>query len=256
MSSFSHNPNTHHTEGTADAITSRMAGLGIQHEYNPNEDYQPNDYPSQTYQQFAPRYDTYSPAFSVETMHGMPSYPYRPLVSRSTQTSPMNPPSQAYSRPSTAGGYGMWTSPPMSPALGYQHSRQPSYAEDYQGYGMRMMGMQGMGMQGVPMPRMGSAQGYQQTIPHHTPQDTRQAYYNPPSVWNTPSTTSAPYSTSFYTPYQPQTPTMDSQRNWSSRPHRQSVSGPSHESPEKERRAYHPQPPSRRSDWVMWVGNV
>ena len=25
---------------------------------------------------------------------------------------------------------------------------------------------------------------------------------------------------------------------------------------ERERKAYHPQPPARRSDWVMWVGNV
>jgi hypothetical protein len=25
---------------------------------------------------------------------------------------------------------------------------------------------------------------------------------------------------------------------------------------EKERKAYHPQAPAKRSDWVMWVGNV
>jgi len=25
---------------------------------------------------------------------------------------------------------------------------------------------------------------------------------------------------------------------------------------DRERKAYHPQPPARRSDWVMWVGNV
>jgi hypothetical protein len=25
---------------------------------------------------------------------------------------------------------------------------------------------------------------------------------------------------------------------------------------ERERKAYHPQAPARRSDWVMWVGNV
>lgn len=28
------------------------------------------------------------------------------------------------------------------------------------------------------------------------------------------------------------------------------------EEKERERKAYHPQPPAKRSEWVMWVGNV
>ena len=40
-------------------------------------------------------------------------------------------------------------------------------------------------------------------------------------------------------------------------PNRRSWSGPPREmDKERERKAYHPQAPAHRSDWVMWVGNV
>lgn len=221
----------------------------------------------------------YEPAqsaeFSVETMHGMPGYPGRPPIPRSNQTSPLNPSppyphypaSQPYSRPSTAQTQaygGMWGSPPISPVLGPMqyginlppgaHSRHPSQIDEFGGL-----------------------------------QGGRGIYYGtaPPSVWTSPS---APSTYTFYTPLQQQAATMDvrpvaeawSERNspvvpqgsgygsWVGPPrsypqaNRQSWAGPSrpvvNESPEKEdtreRKAYHPQPPARRSDWVMWVGNV
>lgn len=54
----------------------------------------------------------------------------------------------------------------------------------------------------------------------------------------------------FYTPYQPQFETPPQKfRN------RESWNGPKQE-PDRERKPYHPLPPAKRSDWVMWVGNV
>lgn len=216
--------------------------------------------------------------FSVETMHGRPGYPGRPPIPRSNQTSPLNPsppyphypPSQPYSRPSTAQTQtygGMWGSPPMSPDLepmSYSglgsmarvgHARHPSQVEELGGRGM---------------------------------------YYGAtPSSWTSPSAASA---YTFYTPYQQQAATMNTrpgteswsagnspviaqspflQRgSWNGPPSRRQdihlpVSGPVRQFPQpqtdfvapeneetKERKAYHPQPPARRSDWVMWVGNV
>lgn len=114
-------------------------------------------------------------------------------------------------------------------------------------------------------------------------------YSAAPSTWTSPQGVS-PY---FYTPYQVPAPNfppgiapsdgrlshdagmaggpsspVQSYRNAlppqspkASRAHRTSFSGPSQAladltDKERERKAYHPQPPARRSDWVMWVGNV
>lgn len=64
----------------------------------------------------------------------------------------------------------------------------------------------------------------------------------------------SPQSYQVYTPYQPpyETPPVQNQP----RGVRMSWSGPTKQEGERERKAYHPQPPARRSDWVMWVGNV
>lgn len=113
-------------------------------------------------------------------------------------------------------------------------------------------------------------------------------YSAAPSTWTSPQGMS-PY---FYTPYQVPAPNLpppciapsdgrlshdamaggpsspvQSYRNVlpqspkAPRAHRMSFSGPSQAladltDKERERKAYHPQPPARRSDWVMWVGNV
>jgi hypothetical protein len=226
---------TQHQQPGIDQLSSRMKDLAMAQQYNVQDDYQHYAFQPSHNSYYPQQFESYAPSFSVETMHGMPGYPGRPPVSRSNQTSPMNPPSQAYSRPSTAGGYGMWASPPMSPApMQYRHSRQQSYVDEFGG----VRGMQNVPLGGMPMP----------------PQDGRSMYYNTaPSAWTTPSTVSAP----FFSPYQPNTPTMEPHiRSWSSRAHRQSFTAPLQNTPEKERKAYHPQPPSRRSDWVMWVGNV
>ena len=226
------------------------------------------------YPYFPPFYETpplHRPNdFPIETMHGMPSYPFRPPVIRSNQTSPLNPsppyphqtPSQApYSRPSTAQttatfGVGMWSSPPMSPSL------DPMY---HNLMGARMP---------AQMDEFGGVQG------------GRGTYYasTPLSAWTSPSA-SSPYA--FYTPRSQQFPMMQgrpAQEAWPSGnppapaqmyPHPGSFQSSHHqasriprpsravprteaESPERgrERKAYHPQPPARRSDWVMWVGNV
>jgi len=221
--------------------------------------------------------------FSVETMHGMPGYPGHPPIPRSNHTSPMNPsppyphhpPSQPYSRPSTAQTQaygGMWGSPPMSPVLDPMH------------YGsMGSMGRGGPSHHASPVNEFGGMPA------------GRGMYYGaaPASSWTSPSTASQ---YAFYTPPQHQPAIMDkrtvpeawsagaspvlaqgpfSQRgSWTGpypqsdpQANRLSWSGPSRLEPrtgddspdkekERERKAYHPQPPARRSDWVMWVGNV
>ena len=224
--------------------------------------------------------------FSVETMHGMPGYPGRPPIPRSSHTSPLNPSppyphypsSQPYSRPSTAQTQaygGMWGSPPMSPIL------EPMQYGSMGNIGS--MGREGHLRHPSQVDEFGGMQG------------GRSMFYptGPLPSWNTPSVPS-PYA--FYSAYQqhaPSTTMRSGQEAWStdtspalgqgafaqrgswtvqpspfnSQFNRTSWSGPSRptvrtsaESPdrenERERRAYHPQPPARRSDWVMWVGNV
>ena len=224
--------------------------------------------------------------FSVETMHGMPGYPGRPPIPRSSHTSPLNPSppyphypsSQPHSRPSTAQTQaygGMWGSPPMSPVL------EPM---QYGSIGsLATMGRDDRLRHPSQVDEFGGMQG------------GRSMFYptGPLASWNAPSV-SSPYA--FYSPYQQQAPTMAmrsgqepwstdtspalaqgafaSRGSWTGQPppsnsqlNRMSWSGPSRptvrtsaESPdrekERERKAYHPQPPARRSDWVMWVGNV
>ncbi|WWC70996.1 uncharacterized protein I206_104949 [Kwoniella pini CBS 10737] len=139
--------------------------------------------------------------------------------------------------------YGLWTSPPMSPVLSssqFHPSQQPA------------------------LPRHGSFGEYGAFYG-----TTRGSYSNgPTSTWTSPS---MPSTYGFYTPYQQQQPTMEprmnewgpSSQNYRGQPFRrdarQSWSGPSKNpkesavplEKEKERKAYHPQAPARRSDWVI-----
>nr|XP_019045374.1 hypothetical protein I302_05763 [Kwoniella bestiolae CBS 10118]OCF24304.1 hypothetical protein I302_05763 [Kwoniella bestiolae CBS 10118] len=165
-----------------------------------------------------------------------PAYSYSPY--------PEAIPSHAPSPINSTQPYGIWTSPPMSPAMSSTPFRPPP----------------------PPLPplhpRHGSAGEYQGYY--------RASYSGPTSTWTSPS---MPSTYGFYSPYQQQLPTMETIRppqssEWSQsspirRTARQSWSGPSRnpkdvalQEKEKERKAYHPQAPARRSDWVMWVGNV
>jgi hypothetical protein len=75
-----------------------------------------------------------------------------------------------------------------------------------------------------------------------------QSYSNPPQ-WSNPSQqTYQGYIPQYQPQYEPPMPTkFRALAPWS---------GPPKQEAERERKAYHPQPPARRSDWVMWVGNV
>jgi hypothetical protein len=185
-------------------------------------------------------------------MHGMPGYPGQPPVPRSIQsTSPL------YSGPSNASltprPYG-WGTPPMSPAM----SSIP--------YG----GMSGRGGydRGGYDRSMGYNHGGQENYGPTTP-----TMYGDGSGWMPP----AP-SYNYYTPFQPPPPRDHHQHHHQARPtpsqgfqqHRASFSEQrppaanrmswtgqvAGDQKDRERKAYHPQPPARRSDWVMWVGNV
>lgn len=152
-----------------------------------------------------------------------------------------------------------WGSPPMTPAI----STVPfggigELAGPGRGLGDGSVGSAGFDEYGRPnQMMMYSGAG------HH------------PAQWVTPAP-SSPYSN--YTPFQhvdaplasPTTPQGFQHRGpwtgphqrppYATGPNRTSWIGPvgaeSQRERERERKAYHPQPPARRSDWVMWVGNV
>ena len=205
--------------------------------------------------------------FSIEHMHGMPGYPGRPPVSRSNESSPFDLaspyPGQAtphvMTRPPGPYAEAIWTSPPMSPVM------QSSYGS--------------------------MSQGSRPTLINEFGQPSGIFYGGgsqpPPSAWSTPS---SPFA--YYTPFQAQNPQMEPHMvgsDWSTstspmlsqdafvhrgslagsfnarqghNPNRLSWSGPPRgfapleSGKDRERKPYHPQPPVRRSDWVMWVGNV
>ncbi|WWD18701.1 hypothetical protein CI109_103155 [Kwoniella shandongensis] len=226
-------------------VAQQMQNLQIdqssyQYEYSPlppqsELPYQPyaqtyNPYPQQHYR---PPYQPYAPYHSFRDPG-----PWRPQ--RSGQPSPISP-----SNPTHNQSFGLWATPPMSPAIApspfqVQHSRHGSFDEYGNVQGSR--------------PYYGSGQGGQAP-----------GYPGPPSAWTTP-TMPSPFQ--FYTPFQQQHPAMEPSRppsDWTGSPvapplrktTRMSWSGPSRPvrdvSPDKERerKAYHPQPPSRRSDWVI-----
>lgn len=237
-------------------------------------------YPSYTRYQSQPGYQVRPPYlesapsdFSIETMHGMPGYPVQPPIARSMQSTSPQYSSQASITPRPYG----WGSPPMSPAMSSVPfgSTGQAWLEAGQGRG-------GYGQDGH-----GDEYGHLQVYGHGQP-----PYYDqgPRQGWP-PSGPSSPYA--YYPPYQHQPPPPRGYQNQHQRPpprdyhpprpplppqnfsqHRGSWAGPDQRPPpanqnrmswsgqaggdskDRERKAYHPQPPARRSDWVMWVGNV
>jgi hypothetical protein len=190
-------------------------------------------------------YESAPSDFSLETMHGMPGYPGQPPVPRNLHSvSPL------YSGPSNASltprPYG-WGTPPMSPAMSTGH------------FG-------GMPSRGYGRP-VSYNPGPQEEYGAHSPM-----VYNDGSGWMPPV-----QQYNYYPPFQPQQPAPRDQYH-SPRPpmatqgfqqHRASYADqrpPANrmawtgqaggDQKDRERKAYHPQPPARRSDWVMWVGNV
>lgn len=103
----------------------------------------------------------------------------------------------------------------------------------------------------VPEPWSGSAPTQRQVRPGFVPPPQQPhaggvAWTNAPNVTPNPSTAS--------TARDPQ------RRSWSGPSGEEAKSSPAAGSqrpiPDRERKEYHPQPPARRSEWVMWVGNV
>nr|XP_018262113.1 uncharacterized protein I303_05128 [Kwoniella dejecticola CBS 10117]OBR84271.1 hypothetical protein I303_05128 [Kwoniella dejecticola CBS 10117] len=229
--SMQHPLTTHNEDGDID-FQRRMQNLEIdptQPTYHPHQS-PPEEQPYQPFPQtfYPPPHNLQYPAYSYSAYPG---------------SSPINP--------SPVQPYGLWTSPPMSPAMSstpYRPSGPPS-----------------------AMHRHGSVGDYGAF--YGTPRGSYSG--GPPSTWTSPS---MPSTYGFYTPQQQQQPTMEPRINdWGQAPPnyrgqayrrdgRQSWSGPSRmtkeiagpqeKEKEQERKAYHPQAPARRSDWVMWVGNV
>lgn len=203
--------------------------------------------------------------------------PHMPLHQRS-HTSPAHvaPPGFAYEY-----AYG---SPPMSPnaqtrAMNHQqqmrggpsggrgrHARHGSFADE-----------QPSGMYQPAYPRHGGPQGQGQAYQRPTGGSFGMA--NTPAMSNAPSNWTSPgmQSSAFNTPHQPSSSVVERApsdwseatspviphapampTNWRNRQNRMSWSGQAKDGDdgEKERKAYHPQAPAKRSDWVMWVGNV
>jgi len=197
---------------------------------------------------FPSRPEYYAPSqsdFSLETMHGMPGYPNQNPVPRNVQSV-----SPIYSGPSNASltprPYG-WGTPPMSPSMGtmpYGHmpnrggyDRQPNYGRGQEEYGQTspMVYNDGSGWM-PPAPQF----NYYQPQYQHQP-NPREQHHNsrPPMV----PQGFQQHRTSFAEQRPPA-----NRAAWTG----QAVG----DQRDRERKAYHPQPPARRSDWVMWVGNV
>lgn len=209
-------------------------------------------YPTQQAFYEAPRQD-----FQLDTMHGMPGYPFQPPIPRSSQSTSPSAYSTAPHPSTTPRPYG-WGSPPMSPAVA---------SVPFGGMGT----MAGLG-RGDHERGMGKAMGPEEYGVNHS-----MMYGNaqPRGQWVTPPP-SSPYA--HYAPFQPQMElgppipalpphhfqhrgswTAPQQRPiYQNSPNRMARTGPvtGESQKERERKAYHPQPPARRSDWVMWVGNV
>ncbi|WWD05329.1 hypothetical protein V865_003402 [Kwoniella europaea PYCC6329] len=221
----------HHPAQTQDDVDpdlqNQLQNLQIDSPRPPYHPYQPPP-EEQPYQPF--NHNFYPPPRPFQ----YPAYSYSPYPDGHAP-SPMNP----------AQPFGIWTSPPISPAMSSTPFRPPP-----------------PGPPPPPHSRHGSAGDYRGFY--------RASYSGPPSAWTSPS---MPSTFGFYTPYQQQQHTMETIRppltnEWSQSPplrrnSRQSWSGPPRnpkdavlQEKERERKAYHPQAPARRSDWVMWVGNV
>lgn len=199
---------------------------------------------AQAYQPYAQAYTPYPqhyPQAPYTTYLTYSPYPnhlaWRPLPG-SEQTSPIDPTNQHQHQHQH---YGLWGSPPVSPVnVPPRFLAGQSHAALFDDFGV------GGGVSGACTTYYGA----------------RPPYGSPPSVWPSPT---AP-SSFFYTPFQPRASGMGPAlqvTEWSTFNGNVNLPGPSKPRPispadskEPERKSYHPQPPSKRSDWVMWVGNV
>lgn len=200
---------------------------------------------SQAYQPYAQAYTPYpqhyhqAPYTTYLTYSPYPNHlAWRPLPG-SEQTSPIDPTNQHHHQHQH---YGLWGSPPVSPvnAPPPQFLTGQSRTAMFDDFGV------GGAVSGAGTAYYGG----------------RPPYGSPPSVWQSPT---AP-SSFFYTPFQQHASGMGPAMqvsDWSTFKAHVNLPGPSKSGPisptdskEPERKSYHPQPPSKRSDWVMWVGNV
>lgn len=199
---------------------------------------------AQAYQPYAQAYTPYPqhyPQAPYTTYLTYSPYPnhlaWRPLPG-SEQTSPIDPTNQHQHQHQH---YGLWGSPPVSPVnVPPRFLAGQSHAALFDDFGV------GGGVSGACTTYYGA----------------RPPYGSPPSVWPSPT---AP-SSFFYTPFQQRASGMGPAlqvTEWSTFNGNVNLPGPSKPRPispadskEPERKSYHPQPPSKRSDWVMWVGNV
>ncbi|KAL7420727.1 hypothetical protein Q5752_004678 [Cryptotrichosporon argae] len=238
-----------------------LGGNGAATPMGPQDYYPPHPYAQHgqmAQQPQPPQYGQHPDMFGnfLPPQHGYPYYDtYPDMHGQYPRPNPANNHSfPHYPRPSTAqtqATHGSWGSPPMSPIMApmglatpYGHSRHGSMADEFGGPPAGRGGFFGSGSR------------------------------PPPSAWSH-SNMSSPFA--FYTPFANHNPRLENVDWPAQSPHapglpfhgsvgsgsnrgrnRMSWSGPARAEPAPavERKEYHPQPPARRSDWVMWVGNV
>lgn len=197
-----------------------------------------------------PQQPMYSPMAPVYPQFASQPAFYDPY---NMQPPPQSPSPSAYSmapHPSTTPRPYGWVSPPMSPAM----SSVPFGMIPGRGEQGRMVG-QGMDSFGAApgMMMYGSANSRGQWTPAPASPYAYYGNYQQP-VDPGPVPTSPPQT------FQHRASWTGAQNRppFANTPNRMSWSGPAvgDSQRDRERKAYHPQPPARRSDWVMWVGNV
>jgi hypothetical protein len=223
-----------------------------QHESQPNYPAY-NRYPSQP--GYQPTYlEPSSSDFSIATMHGMPGYPGQPPIARSMQSVSPQYSSQASITPRPYG----WGSPPMSPSMSTvpfgAHFDGPNNYQGRGGYESRGYGQDGRDEYGHmrAYPPHGQWVGPSSPYNYYPPYQQQQHPPPPPRDYHPnrpgPPPQGYPQNRGAWTEHRPPA-AQPNRMSWSGQ-----IGGGDHK--DRERKAYHPQPPARRSDWVMWVGNV
>ncbi|OCF39336.1 hypothetical protein I317_06871 [Kwoniella heveanensis CBS 569] len=240
----------------------QLQSLQIDPHHNQQSPYQPA-YPTQDAQQFQPfspntNFSSFPPSAGPPPQANFqqyPTYSYSHFGGpiwrdpRSEAGSPINP---------SAPAFGIWPSPPMSPhqaaaaAFSAHQSRHGSIDEFGVGAAAAAAAAAQNGYYGSnptstwTTPSMPSSYGFFPSYPHQQPQQPHQQHTPVTRPQGAPDQRSpAPVAQPFR------------------KPNRTSWSGPSRPVPDttspdqtRERKVYHPQAPTGRSDWVMWVGNV
>ncbi|WVQ96341.1 hypothetical protein IAU59_003445 [Kwoniella sp. CBS 9459] len=209
------------------------------HHHHPQSPYQPA-YPSapqkaHQYQSFNgnPNFSPYASNAPLQPNYQQyPAYPYSQYGGGPiSQASPVN---------GSGPTFGIWPSPPMSPhqaAAAAAFSPHPPRHASIDEYGVPAQdGYYGSNTPSAwTTPTIPSNYGFFPSYPQ-----------NPSPVVRPPGQSPAPVAQPFRKP---------NRTSWSgpSRPVRDTTTSPDQA---RERKAYHPQAPTGRSDWVMWVGNV